>query len=131
MPAGDRHRTWFPEMIEALRLEWHGGLSFGEVIALRDWLDAILHRIRSDRQIRPPVFKCPHCGHVGEGAEPDVSVRAMILSLGRFDIAPAEEVKALEKAWAAYRKQTGLDLHGKPENAPRTGTADCTHLNGR
>src|ERR1039458_5618624 len=70
-----------------------------------DELDAMLHRIRSEGHVRPPVVKCPRCGHVGEGAEPHVTVRAMILSLVRFGIAPAEPVNTLEKGWAAYRKQ--------------------------
>jgi hypothetical protein len=37
-------------------------------------------------------------------------VRAMIFSLGRFGIVPADVMKALDKRWAAYRKQHGLDL---------------------
>ena len=54
--------------------------------------DAMLQRIRFERHIRPPVLRCPRCGHVGEGAEPRVSVRAMILSLLRFGIADAQHV---------------------------------------
>jgi hypothetical protein len=34
----------------------------------------------------------------------------MILSLSRLGFAPAEQVKTLEKRWAAYRKQNGLNL---------------------
>ena len=63
----------------------------------------------------------------GEAAEPDVSVRAVILSLGRFGIASAEEVKALEKSWSPYRKQKGLDLYGKTEDAERASTGTCPH----
>jgi hypothetical protein len=37
----------------------------------------------------------------------------MILSLGRFGMAPADRVKALDKHWAAHRKQNRLDLYGK------------------
>jgi len=74
-------------MIESLRSQWRQGLSFEAIVKLRDDLDAMLQRIRSERHIRPPVFKCPKCGHVGEGAEPHVSVRAMILSVIRFGIA--------------------------------------------
>ena len=87
MAAGDAQRVWFPEMIESLRSRWRQGLSFEAIVKLRDDLDAMLQRIRSERHIRPPVFKCPKCGHVGEGAEPHVSVRAMILSVIRFGIA--------------------------------------------
>ena len=112
MAAGDAQRVWFPEMIERLRSQWHRGMSCDALIELRDDLDAMLQQIRSDRHIRPPVFTCPECGHVGEGAEPHVSVRAMILSLTRFGIAPAEQTRPLEKAWAAYRKQKGVDLYG-------------------
>ena len=74
-----------------------------------------------------PIVRCPHCGHVGEGAEPHVSVRAMILSFARFGIAPAEPTHALEKGWAAYRKQIGLDIYGKSTASPNIQTAPCTH----
>jgi hypothetical protein len=89
MPAGDASRTWFPEMLETLRAHWRADLTFRELIALRDELDAMLHRIRLGRHTRPPVVTCWRCGHVGPAAERDVSVRAMILSLARFNIAPA------------------------------------------
>jgi hypothetical protein len=42
-----------------------------------------------------------------------VSVRATVLSLSRFNIADLECIKILEKQWAAYRKENGLNLYGK------------------
>ena len=126
MAAGDRQRTWFPAMLATLRSRWRADLSFDDLIALRAALETMLHQIRSERHIRPPVITCPHCGHVGEAAEPNVTVRAMILSLSRFGIAPAEHVKALEKRWAAYRKQNGLDLNGGRAVADVVG-ARCNH----
>ena len=65
------------------------------------------------------------CGHVGVGANPRVSVRAMILSLGRFGIAPTEQTRALEKAWAEQRKRKGLDLYGAASSVGETG--GCVH----
>jgi hypothetical protein len=127
MPAGDAQRTWFPEMIKILQARWNVGLAFVALIELRDELDAMLHRIRAERHIRPPVIKCPRCGHVGEAAEPDVTVRAMILSVGRFGMAPAAGVKTLENRWAAYRKQNGLDPYGKPEEQAAAGASACAH----
>jgi len=130
MAAGDAQRTWFPEMIERLRCQWRGDMGFDALVELRDELEAMLGQIRSGRQIRSPIVKCSRCGYVGEGAAPHVSVRAMILSLRRFGIAPAEEVFALEKSWAAQRKLNGLDLYGKKleaggaETAPAAG---CGH----
>ena len=130
MPAGDAQRTWFPEMVETLRMGWHAGLPFEEVIALRDQLDAMLHRIRAERHIRPPVIRCTRCGHVGEAAEPDVSVRAVILSLGRFGIASADEVKTIEKRWGGYRKMKELDLYGKTAEVPAAKARPCAHSPG-
>ena len=84
LAAGDAQRVWFPEMIECLRSQWHQSKSFNAIVELRDVLDAMLQQIRSQRHIQPPIFRCPRCGYVGEGVEPHVSVRAMILSLSRL-----------------------------------------------
>ena len=127
MPSGDAHRTWFPELLDALRVRWRADLSFDQLIDLRGELNAMLHRIRSERHIRPPVIRCPHCGNVGKAAEPDVTVRAMILSLERFGIAPAEQVKRLDMRWAAYRKHNGLDLYGKTTVPTATSSPACAH----
>jgi hypothetical protein len=127
MASGDAQRVWFPEMVETLRSEWHHGISFEATIELRDGLDAMLQRIRSERHIRSPVFKCPHCGHVGEGAQPHVSVRAMLVSLVRFGIADAEQAKTFEKRWALYRQQNGLDIFGKSEGLPSAKMPRCGH----
>jgi len=114
-------------MLDLLRTRWRVDLSFGQLITLAAELDTMLHGIRSERHIRPPVIRCPRCGRVGEAAEPDVTVRAMILSLGRFHIAPTEQVKGLEKRWAAHRKQYGLDLYGKAAEPAKLVAPTCAH----
>ena len=114
-------------MIETLRSEWHHGMSFEATIEVRDCLDAMLQRIRSEWHIRTRVFKCPHCGHVGEGAQPHVSVRAMLLSLERFGIADAEQIKTLEKRRALYRQQNRLDIFGKGEGLRSAKMPLCGH----
>ena len=86
MAAGDPQRVWFPEMLARLRCEWNSQMSFPALIELRDSLDAMLQRIRSERHIVSPVLRCPKCGTTGPSAEPHVSVRALILALGRFGI---------------------------------------------
>ena len=116
-------------MLERLRTRWHADMSFEQLIELARELDTMLRRIRSERHIRPPVIRCRRCGWVGPAAEPDVTVRAMILSLGRFGVAPAEQVKGLEKRWAAHRKQNGLDLYGKAAEPAKTEAATCAHPN--
>ena len=67
LPAGDPQRTWFPEMIQKLRAEWHVGMSFPEDIELCDSLDSMLRDLRFTRKIRSPLYKCPRCGHTGPG----------------------------------------------------------------
>ena len=113
MPHGDAQRTSFPEMVERLRSEWHEGLSMPALIGLRDELDGMLHRIRASRNFRNPVVTCRRCGMTSAGAEPHVSVRALILALARFGISSKEQARALEKAWAEYRKQRRLDIAGE------------------
>lgn len=127
MATGDAQRVWFPEMVERLGSQWHQGMSFDALVDLRDELDAMLQRIRFARHIRTPVLRCPRCGHVGEGAEPHLTVRAMILSLVRFGIADAEHIKDLEKGWAAYRQQHRLDLYGKSAEPAAGRSARCVH----
>jgi hypothetical protein len=115
MASGDAQRTWFPEMIETLGQAWSPSLSETEWIALRDHLDTILQMIRSERNIQPAMMWCPNCQARHRSAPPKVSVRAMILALGRFEIAPAAEVKALERRWNTYRKHHHLDRYGANE----------------
>ena len=127
MAAGDPQRVWFGQMLERLRDQWHPEMSFGALISLRDDLDAMLQRLRREGNISSPVFKCRDCGYVGPAATPHVSVRAMVLSLARFGIAPAGQIRALEKQWAAYRKQNDLNLYGKRTASPSAENSPCTH----
>jgi hypothetical protein len=127
MAAGDAQRVWFQEMVERLRDQWRTGMPFDAIISLRDELDAMLQRIRSEGNIGSPVIRCRDCGYVGPAAPPHVSVRAMILSLIRSGIAPADQIYDLEKRWAAFRKQNDLDLYGKQTGSPPVEDSRCTH----
>jgi hypothetical protein len=130
MASGDPQRVWFEEMVETLRSRWHREMPFNTMIRLRDDLDEMLQRIRRERQIRPPVTKCPECGHIGESAPPHVSVRAMILSVIRFAIDDPEATRAVEKAWKAYERANHLDIYGKPAGAIADAGAP-THVHSR
>ena len=118
-------------MVEHLRLRWRDDLSMEALLGLRDELDDMLGRIRSTRHISNPVFKCPACGHVGRGADPHVSVRATILAVARFGVAAREPVRALEKAWSAYRKTVGLDLYGHAATSEPARPPACAHADER
>jgi hypothetical protein len=113
MPSGDAQRTWFPEMVGRLRSNWHEGMSMPALISLRDELDEILQCIRASRNIRTPIITCRKCGMTAPAAPHHVSVRALILALGRFEITSKDEARALEKEWVAYRKHRRLTGEGK------------------
>jgi hypothetical protein len=124
MPSVDAQRTWFPEMIVRLRAEWHAEMSMPTLIGLRDELDGALQRIRAGRNIQTPIITCSKCGLTGPAAEPHVRLRALILALARFEIASKYQTRALDKEWAAYRKQHQLDVEGK---ATAGGLESCPH----
>jgi hypothetical protein len=96
-------------MASRLASGWRADMSLEALIELRDELDAMLTRIRSERSIRTPVFTClgSTCpvrrvrfdvsGSTCPSAEPHVSVRALIFALARLGIATAEVSKAFEK----------------------------------
>lgn len=99
-------------------------MSMPALISLRDELDGMLHRIRAGRNIGTPIITCSKCGLKGPAAEPHVSVRALILALTRFEITSKDQTRALEREWAAYRKQHQLDVEGKVSAG---GTESCLH----
>src|SRR5436853_463733 len=106
MAAGDGNRVWFPEMIETLRARWNAAMPFPVLIELCNILDGMFQRRRPRGPILPPGSRCPECGRI-VGSESQqrhgISVRATILSLGRFGIASPEVTKRIEKEWARYR----------------------------
>jgi hypothetical protein len=112
MPPGDAQRTWFPEMIEALRTRWQPNFSIEQVIALRNDLDRQLQSIRRSRTIAPAMMSCPKCGVRAHAAPPKVSVRATILALRRFGIADEATVRVLERQWKSFRAKHSLDGYG-------------------
>ncbi len=115
MASGDAQRIWFSEVIEILSEGWNSSMSFEDLISLRNRIDATLQRIRAEREILPPMMWCPTCQKRHCSAPPKVSVRATILSLGRFRIALEAEFKSLEKLWKKYMKEKGLNIYGKKE----------------
>jgi hypothetical protein len=120
MTDADAQRIWFPEMIDYLRENWRRAMAFDALVHLRDELELMLQKIRAARQFSPAVIRCGQCGRRHAAPEPRVTVRSMILSLLRFQIAPADETHTLEKAWAAYRKQNDLGIYGSREEDSTT-----------
>ena len=120
MAAGDANRVWFSELVKMLRTGWDPSLNWEEAMLLRTRLDGLLRTIRTERNILPAMMWCYTCNARVRSAEPRVSVRAVILALGRFGIATKEQTRKLERAWAKHRKEYGLDLYGQTEGAGDT-----------
>ena len=112
--SGERSTTWFAEVLALLRESWRSDLSWPEVVALVERLQARLDEIRRARSIEPPTFTCHVCGAREPGRAPRISVRATLLSLKRFGIEPPDVVRSLERSWSRYRESHELDLYGKP-----------------
>jgi len=119
MPRGERSQTWFPELVDELRQSWRTDPTWEAVIDLRDQLQRRLEHILGSRGIRPATVRCLHCGHVGPGTPPTISVRAVLLALRRFGIEAEDRVRQLDKEWSRHRALLQLDLYGR---GPDSGT---------
>jgi len=117
MASGDASRHCFPEMISMLKTEWNPSMSWEEIISFRDRLNKTLQEIRTTRNIRSPMIWCPKCQARHRSAPPKISVRALILALGRFQVVDEAQVKKIEKEWKKYRKDHKLDLYGKADGS--------------
>jgi hypothetical protein len=98
------------------------------LVDLRDDLDGILGHIRSPRHIRRPVVTCRACGATGREPAPHVSVGATLAALVRFGITAKASARALERDWATYRQQHGLDLYGKRPDPKPVDPRRCAHI---
>jgi len=118
-------------------------------ISLRDELDGMLQRIRTGRNIQTPIITCrrsvgidTRSCHFGRNRttifrKPGSlcvarrhfrkSPHQLILALGRFGIASKDQTRALEKAWAEYRNNTGWT---SKEKSPR-GSREPVHIDDR
>ena len=111
MPGRDRAQTWFREVIAELRGSWRPDLPWNGVIELREKLQRTLDEVVAlrDRAHAGAGSRCSHCG--GQ-MRPVVTVRAVLLALGRFGIESADTVRQLDKTWAKHRALHQLDMFG-------------------
>jgi hypothetical protein len=120
-PAADALRRWFPEHVTTLRERWSDGITCDQLIALRVETQRQLGVIRADRGIHPgprwilsdrPSGTFPAIRLRQWCDEPQISVRALILAVGRFHITSARVVNDLEQQWRMFRREHGLDVFG-------------------
>jgi hypothetical protein len=117
----DALRIWFPELVVAMREHWFDETNCDQLVELRADMQRRLRTIRADRgihvgpkwilsdrvsELRPAVRTRLWCG------EPQISVRALILALGRFNIASPHVVRHLEDRWRVFRRERELDMYG-------------------
>ena len=96
-----------------LRHLWKPELTWEELTLITERLNATLRGIRKERNILPPMFKCPCCGEREHSIAQLISVNASILAAGRFGICTETEAKEHSKRWAKHRKSLNLDLYGR------------------
>ena len=133
MPSGERSQIWYPSVVDVMRREWRPALSWDQLIELRDKLQLELDRHQKLHGIVRATFRCPDCGAVGSGAQPSISVRAMLIALRRFDIESDEQSIARERAWKRHRAKQHLDIYGRTLTTTATTAASnesrarCVH----
>ena len=112
MAAGDAQRVWFPEMIEKIKSEWSSSMSWGELIEFCRMITEERKQLRESRGIRPPRYKCPHCGSVSREDIHAISIRSALFVLKNTGVVSEYEFKELDKKWKKYREENYLDAYG-------------------
>lgn len=130
MPSGERSQTWYPEVVELLRSSWRSDLSWEDVITLRDRLQRAMEDLRTRRGIVSAMVHCRECGVSSPGAEPKISVRALLISVRRFGIDADEAVRLRERAWKRHRARCGLDGFGRASAAAATQNGESGQQSG-
>jgi hypothetical protein len=121
MPSGDAQRVWFPEMLEALKKQWHKGLSWEEVGVLCDQMQEMRDQIRQNRNIKPVRMFCKKCGKYSLTTPGRISMRSLLFALKKVEIVTEDKLKELDKSWKKYRKTQNLDPYGKKVIIPDSG----------
>ncbi len=116
MAAGDASRIWFEELQEEVRAKWADDLSIERLISITDHLNSLLQRVRSDKKILPPQFWCSKCQKISRSIEVQATVRSTIFAAQRFGVAGADQTRALDKEWRAYRRKNNLDGYAKAKS---------------
>lgn len=118
MPSGERSQTWYPEVVALLRSRWRTDLAWEDIITLRDHLQSAMEELRARRGIVAATVRCPSCGITAPGAEPRISIRALLISVRRFGIDADDVIRARERDWARRQQKLQLDLFGRPHTSP-------------
>ena len=117
MASGDTFRTWFPEMVEALKAEWSSDMPWPDVIALCARMTEMRARIRDERGIVGP--RCP-CGQCDGRMEPTpITVRSALFALKKARVIDGEELATLDKAWQKYQRKNRLTGSGQEKGAAK------------
>jgi hypothetical protein len=113
MAAGDAQRTWFPEMLEGLKVRWHRELSWEECRDLCGEMTALRTKIRESKNIKPVRAWCKNCQAHHNPTPSPLTIRSMLFALKKIGVMDEFEFKELDKMWKKYRKDNSLDARGQ------------------
>jgi hypothetical protein len=120
-------------MIEMLRSQWNESVTFPRLIELSARLDEMFQQHQPAGPRLPPGSRSPECGRIVKSenfGRHRISVRATILTLGRFGAAPAL-TKKIEKEWKNTALRTDSTCTGVFPPAFRQTPADKSNQAGR
>ena len=117
MAGGNRHRIWYPEIVEALKSKWNDPLSNEELIVL---IKELTEKVRSHRKkigVQDPHYRCPECGeeHIIDAAV--VSVGSLLSAAQRYGICSPMVYDDLTRSWRNYQKRNKLTRMGEPKTS--------------
>ena len=125
MPSGDAQRAWFPEMLAELEAFWTPELSWDALIAFCIRMTAVRSEIRKTRGIRSPMMYCPSCKKRHRSKLPDISPRSALFALLKLGMVSDDQMKALDRECARYRREKQLDAYGNPNSTQPSASTGC------
>ena len=102
MASGDGTRVWFKDVEVILASRWQGNMSGAELAALAADLTGLTTRLREERGILPPIYRCRRCQTSARAKAPVIHVGGMIFAAKRLGLISDAEVSQLQRLWSRY-----------------------------
>jgi len=102
MASGDATRVWFKDVEAVLVLRWRGSLSAAELAMLAVDLTELTTRLREERGILPPIYRCRGCQTSTRAKVPVIHVGGMIFAAKRLGLISDAEASQLQSLWGRH-----------------------------
>ena len=105
MASGDATKVWFKDVEMLLVARWRGDMSAAELAALAADLTRAASRLREERGMLPPIYRCSRCQTSARAQAPVIHVGSMIFAAKKLGVIGDDEVLGLRRLWARHSSQ--------------------------